>query len=168
MGKRVLPFLKAKNERIENMKTHRRLIIALGAIALMAGIVIGCSKTTESQNNAQPSEAKQPIPDGIYSAQVKTKNGEVLTISDKIINGESVKTTILNSEGEETIIPDISNLYGGYSEQDTYDTFEREFENYDCIKIIIETQNGFPNPGTHHYYRVYTSSYDEEGDCWYD
>lgn len=143
-------------------------MIALGAIALMAGIAIGCSKTTESQNNAQPTEAKQPIPDGIYSAQVKTKNGEVLTISDKIINGKSVKTTILNSEGEETTIPGVSDLYSGYLEQAAYDTFELEFEKHDCIKIVIETQNGFPNPGTHHYYRVYASSYDENGDCWYD
>ena len=152
------------------MKTNSKIAIALGAIAMMAGITIGCSKTDETQSISLSNETKQVyvIPDGLYFAQEKIKNGEVLTIVDKIENGISVKSTVINSKGEATSIPDAERIYGSYCEKDAYDVFEREFENYDCLKIIVETQNGFPNPGVHHYYVIYAGSYDEKGDCWYD
>lgn len=152
------------------MKTNSKTAIALGAIAMMAGIAIGCSKTDETQSISLSNETKQVkvIPDGLYFAQEKIKNGEVLTIVDKIENGISVKSTVINSKGEATSIPDAERIYGSYCEKDAYDVFERKFEDYDCLKIIVETQNGFPNPGVHHYYVIYAGSYDEKGDCWYD
>ena len=152
------------------MKTNSKIAIALGAIAMIAGIAIGCSKTDETQSISLSNETKQVkvIPDGLYFAQEKIKNGEMLTIVDKIEKGISVKSTVINSKGEATSIPDAERIYGSYCEKDAYDVFEREFEKYDCLKIIVETQNGFPNPGVHHYYVIYAGSYDEKGDCWYD
>lgn len=152
------------------MRINSKIMVAIGAIAMMAGIAIGCSKTDETQSTSLSYETKQVkvIPDGLYFAQEKTKNGEVLTIVDKIENGISVKSTVINSKGEATSIPDAERIYGSYCEKDAYDVFERKFEDYDCLKIIVETQNGFPNPGVHHYYVIYAGSYDEKGDCWYD
>lgn len=152
------------------MRINSKIMVAIGAIAMMAGIAIGCSKTDETQSISLSNETKQVkvIPDGLYFAQKKIKNGEVLTIVDKIENGISVKSTVINSKGEATSIPDAERIYGSYCEKDAYDVCERKFEDYDCLKIIVETQNGFPNPGVHHYYVIYAGSYDEKGDCWYD
>ena len=60
------------------MKTNSKIAIALGAIAMMAGIAIGCSKTDETQSTSLSYETKQVkvIPDGLYFAQEKIKNGK--------------------------------------------------------------------------------------------
>lgn len=151
------------------MKTYSKILLLLSVIVQTTCIVVGCSQRDESRETSHLNETKHAntIPNGTYSAKLKAKNGEVFTIYDKIVNGKSVKTTLLNSKGEETSLPDGDRIYESPIEMDAYDVFEQVFDEYDCIQIVVE-DFVLSNSNTSHYYVIYAGSYDKKGDCWYD
>lgn len=90
------------------MKTVTKVMIALGAIALIAGAAIGCSKMDNTTSNvANPPQSKSKIPSYVTVGYSESSKSDIVLMGNKDSIMAELETSVQSVYGSDMVVEDV-------------------------------------------------------------
>lgn len=91
------------------MKSHSKIMVAIGAIALMAGVAIACSKLDDNGNlNQTTAQTKSKIPDSIVIGYSDSDTSEFHFYENKDSLMARIEAIVQDSISDDIIVEDVA------------------------------------------------------------
>lgn len=91
------------------MKSHSKIMVAIGAIALMAGVAIACSKLDDSANlNQTTAQTKSKIPESIIIGYSDSDTSEFHFYENKDSLMARIEAIVQDSISDDIIVEDVA------------------------------------------------------------